>query len=190
MMTSNEGLSYVFKNVSEAITFIIWRTKEMPLYEDFPIEKFNNARIGNIGSSDVYVSIETIEKETKNNSTYMIKTLRSYQYDKDKRKLEKEVSEINEILSGNNTEVRFIDDVNQKSKMLRKEFDRFKPSINRKANNDKITKILDRYFGMTGWQKYWITTRQLSVISVEMTLHVLLNNDETVDISSEKNMMM
>ena len=69
LMTCSDCLMYVFNNVCEALTFIIYRVKEIET--DFNI-KFKEAKIFNIGSPDIGINIYTSEE------SYTIKTLNSY----------------------------------------------------------------------------------------------------------------
>ena len=78
-------------------------------------------------------------------------------------------------------------DLSEKAELLNLEFDKFRISTQSIENKKKIKRMLDRYFGPSGWIDYWFTTNTLSKNSVELTLHVLLNDESTIiDVTSLK----
>lgn len=172
LMTCSDCLMYVFNNVCEALTFIIYRVKEIET--DFNI-KFKEARIFNIGSPDIGINIYTSEE------SYTIKTLNSYRYKQDEEKAKKEQEEINFLLDNNH--VRFIDNLKSKAELLKLEFNHF----NFSNDDEPIIHMLNRYFGHGGWLRYWFTTKPLNKISVEVTLNVLLADEYTIiNVPSDK----
>lgn len=172
-------LTYVFNTVSEAIMFIVYREKSLICKEE-PQREFKEASFGNTDSIDLYLSIKT-----EGDNWYNIKTLRSYQYMKDREEMLKESREIEEILKGSKD--KFINDLSEKAELLNLEFGRFRISTQSIENRKKIKRMLDRYFGPNGWIDYWFTTNVLSKNSVELTLHVLLNDEATIiDVTSLK----
>ena len=179
LLKCGDCLTYVFNTVSEAIMFIVYREKAIICKEENPRE-FKEASFGNTNSIDLYLRIETEE-----DNWYMIKTLRSYQYMKDREEMLKESREIEEILKGSKD--KFINDLSEKAELLNLEFDKFRISTQSIENRKKIKRMLDRYFGPNGWIDYWFTTNTLSKNSVELTLHVLLNDESTIiDVTSLK----
>lgn len=104
---------------------------------------------------------------------------------KDREEMLKESREIEEILKGSKD--KFINDLSEKAELLNLEFGKFRISTQSIENRKKIKRMLDRYFGPSGWIDYWFTTNTLSKNSVELTLHVLLNDESTIiDVTSLK----
>lgn len=183
LMTCSDCLTYVFDTICEAIIFIIHRVKEDEEY----VGHFKEARILNIGSIDVCIYIKTDVE------SYTCKTLDSYRYEQEsernRKELEQEQQELNFML-GDSTE-RFLNNVIEKANLMKYEFNSslfsFFEKNNKKTTEFKIHHMLDRYFGVNGWKKYWFTTRQINKISVELTLNVLLSDDCTViNVPSDK----
>ena len=172
LMTCSDCLTYVFDSMCEAITYIIYRVKEV----DF-VGHFIEGRIFNIGSPDIGVKISTDVE------SYIVKTLDSYKYEQESEKIRKEQEEIDFMLSGNHE--RFMDILRAKAALIKLEFNNF--NFDKKENNSSIIHILNRYFGDNGWLRYWFTSRPLNRISVEVTLNVLLSDGDTViNIPSDK----
>ena len=166
LMTCSDCLTYVFDSMCEAITYIIYRVKEV----DF-VGTFLEARIFNIGSPDIGVKISTDVE------SYIVKTLDSYKYEQESEKIRKEQEEIDFMLSGNHE--RFMDNLRAKAALIKLEFNNF--NFDKKENiKSSIIHILNRYFGDNGWLRYWFTSRPLNRISVEVTLNVLLSDGDTV----------
>ena len=47
--------------------------------------------------------------------------------------------------------------------------------------------MLNRYFGVNGWRKYWFTTRVLNRLFFEVTLNILLTDGGTIiNVPSDK----
>lgn len=166
LMTCSDCLTYVFDSICEAITYIIYRVKEV----DF-VGHFIEGRIFNIGSPDIGVKISTDVE------SYIVKTLDSYKYEQESEKIRKEQEEIDFMLSGNHE--RFMDNLRAKAALIKLEFNNF--NFDKKENiKSSIIHILNRYFGDNGWLRYWFTSRPLNRISVEVTLNVLLSDGDTV----------
>ena len=173
LMTCSDCLTYVFDSICEAITYIIYRVKEV----DF-VGTFLDGRISNIGSPDILVRVST------NVESYIVKTLDSYKYEQESEKIRKEQEEIDFMLSGNHE--RFMDNLKAKTSLIKLEFNNF--NFDKKESiSSSIIHILNRYFGDNGWLRYWFTSRPLSRISVEVTLNVLLaDNNTVINIPSDK----
>ena len=173
LMTCSDCLTYVFDSICEAITYIIYRVKEV----DF-VGTFLDGRISNIGSPDILVRVST------NVESYIVKTLDSYKYEQESEKIRKEQEEIDFMLSGNHE--RFMDNLKAKTSLIKLEFNNF--NFDKKESvSSLIIHILNRYFGDNGWLRYWFTSRPLSRISVEVTLNVLLaDNNTVINIPSDK----
>lgn len=177
LMTCSDCLTYVFDSICEAITFIIHRVKEDE--EGIPSYNFKEAMILNIGSPDICIMITT-DKEN-----YICKTLESYKYESENEKTRKEQNEIEYILG--NSKQRFLDDMKEKTLLIKSEFNsNFNSFDDKKVTDSKMVRMLDRYFGVNGWQRYWFSSRQLSKISVELTLHVLLSGGAIINVPSDK----
>lgn len=173
LMTCSDCLTYVFDSICEAITYIIYRVKEV----DF-VGTFLDGRISNIGSPDILVRVST------NVESYIVKTLDSYKYEQESEKIRKEQEEIDYMLSGNHE--RFMNNLKAKTSLIKLEFNNF--NFDKKESiSSSIIHILNRYFGDNGWLRYWFTSRPLSRISVEVTLNVLLaDNNTVINIPSDK----
>ena len=173
LMTCSDCLTYVFDSICEAITYIIYRVKEI----DF-VGTFLDGRISNIGSPDILVRVST------NVESYIVKTLDSYKYEQESEKIRKEQEEIDYMLSGNHE--RFMNNLKAKTSLIKLEFNNF--NFDKKESiSSSIIHILNRYFGDNGWLRYWFTSRPLSRISVEVTLNVLLaDNNTVINIPSDK----
>lgn len=173
LMTCSDCLTYVFDSICEEITYIIYRVKEV----DF-VGTFLDGRISNIGSPDILVRVST------NVESYIVKTLDSYKYEQESEKIRKEQEEIDFMLSGNHE--RFMDNLKAKASLIKLEFNNF--NFDKKESiSSSIIRILNRYFGDNGWLRYWFTSRPLSRISVEVTLNVLLaDNNTVINIPSDK----
>ena len=173
LMTCSDCLTYVFDSICEAITYIIYRVKEV----DF-VGTFLDGRISNIGSPDILVRVST------NVESYIVKTLDSYKYEQESEKIRNEHEEIDYMLSGNHE--RYMNNLKAKTSLIKLEFNNF--NFDKKESvSSLIIHILNRYFGDNGWLRYWFTSRPLSRISVEVTLNVLLaDNNTVINIPSDK----
>lgn len=178
LMTCSDCLTYVFDTVCEAVIFIIHRVKETE--DGIPPRHFKEAFILNIGSPDICIRIITDEE------SYICKTLESYRYEQESEKARKEQEELDFMLGDSGK--RFLNNMTGKVVLMKSEFNSFFEKEDNNNNIDsKIIHMLDRYFGVNGWQKYWFTSRQLNRISVEITLNVLLSdNCTTINIPSDK----
>lgn len=181
LMTCSDCLTYVFDTVCEAIIFIIRRVKETE--DGIPPHHFKEAYILNIGSPDICIRITTDQE------SYICKTLESYRYKQETEIARKEQEELDFMLRDSCQ--RFINNMTEKVMLMKSEFNSsLFSSFDKKDNNNidpKIVHMLNRYFGVNGWQKYWFTSRQLNRISVEITLNVLLSdNCTTINIPSDK----
>ena len=176
LMTCSDCLTYVFDTVCEAVIFIIHRVKETE--DDIPPHHFKEAFIMNIGSPDICIRITTDEE------SYICKTLESYRYQQESERIRKEQEEIDYMLSGNHE--RFMNNLKAKTSLIKLEFNNF--NFDKKESiSSSIIHILNRYFGDNGWLRYWFTSRPLSRISVEVTLNVLLaDNNTVINIPSDK----
>lgn len=177
LMTCSDCLTYVFDTVCEAVIFIIHRVKETE--DGIPPHHFKEAFIMNIGSPDICIRITTDEE------SYICKTLESYRYQQESERIRKEQEELDFMLGDSGQ--RFINNMTGKVVLMKSEFNSFFEKFEKEDNIDsKIVHMLDRYFGVNGWQKYWFTSRQLNKISVEITLNVLLSdNCTTINIPSD-----
>lgn len=180
LMTCSDCLTYVFDTICEAVIFIIHRVKETE--EDgipLPPHHFKEAYILNIGSPDICIRITTDQE------SYICKTLESYRYEQETERARKEQEELDFMLGDSGK--RFLNNMTGKVVLMKSEFNSFFEKENNNNIDSKIVHMLDRYFGVNGWQKYWFTSRQLSRISVEITLNVLLSdNCTTINIPSDK----
>ena len=158
LMSCSDGLTYVFDNICEAISFVIHRVKEIDC-----IGYFKDSWFFNINTRDMGVFIET-EIET-----YTIKTLESYRYVSERKRIEEENKELKFFLG--DSKQKFAESINSKVKLIKAELE----SINF-SDETKVTKILNRYFG-NGWKSYWYTTNQLTQSSVEVILNVVLSDN-------------
>lgn len=176
LMTCSDCLTYVFDTVCEAVIFIIHRVKETE--DGIPPHHFKEAFIMNIGSPDICIRITTDEE------SYICKTLESYRYQQESERIRKEQEEIDFMLSGNHE--RFMNNLKAKTSLIKLEFNNF--NFDKKESiSSSIIHILNRYFGDNGWLRYWFTSRPLSRISVEVTLNVLLaDNNTVINIPSDK----
>lgn len=176
LMTCSDCLTYVFDTVCEAVIFIIHRVKETE--DGIPPHHFKEAFIMNIGSPDICIRITT------NEESYICKTLESYRYQQESERIRKEQEEIDYMLSGNHE--RFMNNLKAKTSLIKLEFNNF--NFDKKESiSSSIIHILNRYFGDNGWLRYWFTSRRLSRISVEVTLNVLLaDNNTVINIPSDK----
>lgn len=176
LMTCSDCLTYVFDTVCEAVIFIIHRVKETE--DGIPPHHFKEAFIMNIGSPDICIRITTDEE------SYICKTLESYRYQQESERIRKEQEEIDYMLSGNHE--RFMNNLKAKTSLIKLEFNNF--NFDKKESiSSSIIHILNRYFGDNGWLRYWFTSRPLSRISVEVTLNVLLaDNNTVINIPSDK----
>lgn len=157
LMTCSDCLTYVFDNTCEAISYIIHRVKEV----DY-IGYFKEAYFFNINTRDMGVYIKT------DLEAYTIKTLESYRYISEEKRVKEENKELKFFLE--DSKQKFAESINSKVKLIKAELE----SINF-SDETKVTKILNRYFG-NGWKSYWYTTNQLTQSSVEVILNVVLDN--------------
>lgn len=153
LMTCSDCLTYVFDNVCEAISFVIHRVKEV----DY-VGYFKESWFFNINTRDMGVFIKTDVE------TYTIKTLESYRYVSENKRVKKENKELKFFLG--DSKERFTESINSKVKLIKAELE----SINF-SDETKVTKILNRYFGKE-WRSYWYTTNQLTSSSVEVILNI------------------
>lgn len=160
LMTCSDGLTYVFDNICEAISFVIHRVKEV----DY-VGYFKESWFFNINTRDMGVYIKTdIE-------SYAIKTLESYRYVSESKKAKEENKELKFFLG--DSKEKFVESINSKVKLIKAELEAIDFS------DTKVTKILNRYFG-NGWKSYWYTTNQLTQSSVEVILNVVLSDSTTL----------
>ena len=171
LMTCSDCLTYVFDSMCEAVMFIIYRVKEV----DY-VGHFNQADIFNIGSPDIGIRITTDVE------SYIVKTLDSYKYEQEEEKLRKEQEELDFMLG--DSDIRFLNNIHSKVALLKSELNCFD------FDNDidiKIQHMLNRYFGVNGWRKYWFTTRVLNRLFFEVTLNILLTDGGTIiNVPSDK----
>lgn len=164
LMTCSDCLTYVFDNVCEAISFVIHRVKEI----DY-VGYFKESYFFNINTRDMGVFIKT-EIET-----YTVKTLESYRYVSERKKVKKENQELKFFLD--DSKEKFAESIRSKTKLIKAELETL--DFSDKENNNKVTKILNRYFN-DGWKSYWYTTNQLTSTSVELILNVILSDSTTL----------
>ena len=156
LMTCSDCLTYVFDNICEAISFIIHRVKEV----DY-VGYFKDSYFFNINTRDMGVYIKTDVE------TYTIKTLESYRYVSENKRVKEENKELKFFLG--DSKERFTESINSKVKLIKAELE------TSDCSEEKVTKILNRYFGKE-WRSYWYTTNQLTSSSVEVILNVVLDN--------------
>ena len=157
LMTCSDCLTYVFDNTCEAISYIIHRVKEF----DY-IGYFKEAYLFNINTRDMGVYIKT------DLEAYTIKTLESYRYVSEEKRVKEENKELKFFLG--DSKEKFAESINSKVKLIKAELEAIDFS------DTKVTKILNRYFG-NGWKSYWYTTNQLTQSSVEVILNVVLSDN-------------
>lgn len=150
---------HIFKNCLDAFMFVFWHVDTVDCQG-----QYIRANLGNINSSNFYVSIETDQ------GNYLVRMLKSYYYDYEQDKT-------------------FARDEATKVKMMEREFNsRFSETeldtamVNQSLNiidtnnfktaiEDKIEEMLNRYF--TGrWYSYSVETRKLDNISTQYTLKI------------------
>lgn len=160
LMTCSDCLTYVFDNVCEAISYVIHRVKEI----DY-IGHFNDSYFFNINTRDMGVYIKTDVE------TYLIKTLESYRYVSENKRVKEENKELKFFLG--DSKEKFAESIRSKTKLLKAELE----AIDFSEDTDtKVTKILNRYFGKE-WRGYWYTANQLTSSSVEVILNVVLSDN-------------
>lgn len=166
VMLSCGVITYMFDSASEAVLFIVYKE--------------------NTVNKTVYIEIDTNNVDIKIDGgveTYNIKSLNTYQYQKNLEDLKRETEEINSILEHR----PFISDIDAKTKLMTKEFRSYKPNeISLLDQNDKIKKLIDRYFGKNNYESYWLTVEKLSENSIELILHVKLKDSKVIDITAQE----
>lgn len=160
LMTCSDGLIYVFDNTCEAISYIIHRVKEV----DY-IGYFKEAYFFNINTRDMGVYIKT------DLEAYTIKTLESYRYVSEEKRVKEENKELKFFLE--DSKKKFAESINSKIKLIKAELE------TSDCSEEKVTKILNRYFGKE-WRSYGYTTNQLTSSSVEVILNVVLSDNTTL----------
>lgn len=160
-------ITYMFDSASEAMMFIVY--KENTVNKTVHIE---------IDTNSVNINIDGCV------DTYIIKSLNTYQYQKNLKNLKRETEEINSILENR----PFIGDIDAKTKLMTKEFRsyKYKPDeLSLLDQNNKIKSLIDRYFG-NSYVSYWLTSERLSENSIELTLHVELKDSNVIDITAQE----
>lgn len=160
LMTCSDGLTYVFDNTCEAISFIIHRVKEIDC-----IGYFKDSWFFNVNTRDMGVYIKTDVE------TYTIKTLESYRYVSENKRVKEENKELKFFLG--DSKEKFAESIRSKTKLIKAELETSDWS------EEKVTKILNRYFGKE-WRSYWYTTNQLTSSSVEVILNVIIVSGTTL----------
>lgn len=169
VMLSCGVITYMFDTASEAMMFIVY--KENTVSKTVHIE---------IDTNSVDINIDDCVE------TYTIKSLNTYQYQKNLKNLKKETEEIDYILENR----PFIGDIDAKTKLMTKEFRSYKPNeLSLLDQNNKIKSLIDRYFGKNGYESYWLTSERLSDNSIELTLHVELKDSKVIDITAQEIVM-
>lgn len=167
IMLSCGVITYMFDSASEAIMFIVY--KENTVSKTVHIE---------IDTNSVNINIDGCV------DTYTIKSLNTYQYQKNLKNLKRETEEIDSILENR----PFIGDIDAKTKLMTKEFRsyKYKPDeLSLLDQNNKIKSLIDRYFG-NNYVSYWLTSERLSENSIELTLHVELKDSNVIDITAQE----
>lgn len=167
IMLSCGVITYMFDSASEAIMFIVY--KENTVSKTVHIE---------IDTNSVNINIDGCV------DTYTIKSLNTYQYQKNLKNLKRETEEIDSILENR----PFIGDIDAKTKLMTKEFRsyKYKPDeLSLLDQNNKIKSLIDRYFG-NSYVSYWLTSERLSENSIELTLHVELKDSNVIDITAQE----
>ena len=159
-MPKSRDTSYVFDNICEAISFVIHRVKEV----DY-VGYFKESWFFNINTRDMGVYIKT------DLEAYTIKTLESYRYVSEEKRVKEENKELKFFLG--DSKERFAESINSKVKLIKAELE------NSDCSEEKVTKILNRYFGK-GWRGYWYTANQLTSSSVEVVLNIVLSDSTTL----------
>lgn len=169
IMLSCGVITYMFDSASEAVLFVVY--KENTVSKTVHIE---------IDANSVNINIDGCVE------TYTIKSLNAYQHQKNLENLKRETEEIDSILENR----PFIDDIDAKTKLMTKEFRSYKPNeLSLLDQNNKIKKLIDRYFGKNNYESYWLTSDNLSDNSIELTLHVELKNSKVIDITAQEIVM-
>lgn len=169
VMLSCGVITYMFDTASEAMMFVVY--KENTVSKTVHIE---------IDTNSVNINIDGCVE------TYTIKSLNAYQHQKNLENLKRETEEIDSILENR----PFIDDIDAKTKLMTKEFRSYKPNeLSLLDQNNKIKKLIDRYFGKNNYESYWLTSERLSDNSIELTLHVELKNSKVIDITAQEIVM-
>lgn len=169
VMLSCGVITYMFDTASEAMMFIVY--KENTVSKTVHIE---------IDTNSVDINIDGCVE------TYTIKSLNTYQYQKNLKNLKRETEEIDYILESR----PFIGDIDAKTKLMTKEFRSYKPNeLSLLDQNNKIKSLIDRYFGKNGYESYWLTSERLSNNSIELTLHVELKDSKVIDITAQEIVM-
>lgn len=162
-------ITYMFDSASEAIMFIVY--KENTVSKTVHIE---------IDANSININIDGCVE------TYTIKSLNAYQSQRNLENLKRETEEIDSILENR----PFIDDIDAKTKLMTKEFRSYKPNeLSLLDQNNKIKKLIDRYFGKNNYESYWLTSERLSDNSIELILHVELKNSKVIDITAQEIVM-
>lgn len=166
VMLSCGVITYMFDSASEAVLFIVYKENTMNKTINIDIEH-----------NSVDINIDGCIE------TYNIKSLNTYQYQKNLENLKRETEEIDSILEHR----PFIRDIDAKTKLMTKEFRSYKPNeISLLDQNDKIKKLIDRYFGKNNYESYWLTVEKLSENSIEIILHVKLKDSKVIDITAQE----
>ena len=160
LMTCSDCLTYVFDNICEAISFVIHRVKEV----DY-VGYFKDSWFFNLNTRDMGVFIKTDVE------TYTIKTLESYRYVSEEKRVKEENKELKFFLG--DSKEKFAESIRSKTKLIKAELETSDWS------EEKVTKILNRYFGKE-WRSYWYTTNQLTSSSVEVILNVIIVSGTTL----------
>lgn len=171
LLQSSDSLRYTFDNVAEAISFVVYRVKEV----DY-MGKFIGATIGNIGSSDMYISIHTDAE------SYSLKMLDSFEYTrKHSQEVYNEQKVIATCCSSPNQELQymfmdnrehFINEMKNKVNLLKQEVDHHKPHLIEETDVN-IHHILNRYFGQS-WIRYWFNVTPAGWAGCDVTWNIKL----------------
>lgn len=162
-------ITYMFDSASEAIMFIVYKENTVSKTEHIEID-----------ANSININIDGCVE------TYTIKSLNAYQSQRNLENLKRETEEIDSILENR----PFIDDIDAKTKLMTKEFRSYKPNeLSLLDQNNKIKKLIDRYFGKNNYESYWLTSERLSDNSIELILHVELKNSKVIDITAQEIVM-
>ena len=172
-MRASDCLEYNFDNVAEAISFVIYRVKEV----DFQ-GTFESAEMGNIGSSDMYIYIKD------DACTYTLKMLDSYEFNH-KSGQERYTEQLNTIFHSplNDLQIifcdnskKYIDNFNNKVEMLKTEVNSHKPCIFEETDCF-IEHLLNRYFyASPRWVEHWFEIKPIGWRTNNITWKIRLED--------------